>query len=200
MQAILALTALTLLLPATFAAALEPGRIVGRVTVKGVQKHPLVVYVPALPGQVPKPPGERPVIDQKNRNFTPHVLPAVVGTTVEFRNGDPFKHNIFSPDGERYNLGTGEQGKSRTYTFRRPGVYRQLCNIHPEMLAYIVVLEASAFALTDGEGKFEIIGVPAGEHTLKAWGEKLTKEQLARTFSVKVEEGASVSVEIDLLR
>ncbi len=200
MQAILALAALTLLLPATFAAALEPGRIVGRVTVKGVQKHPLVVYAPALPGQVPKPPGERPVIDQKNRNFTPHVLPVLVGTTVEFKNSDPFKHNMFSPDGERYNLGTWVAEKGRSYTFTRPGVYRQLCNIHPEMLAYIVVLETPYFALTDKEGNFEIAGVPSGKYLLRIWGEKLTKEQLARTFNVVVEEGAPVSIEIDLLR
>src|SRR3989304_3274707 len=176
----------------------EAGWITGKVKSKWIERHQVVAFVQNAPGREATPSAERPVMDQKEKTLIPRVLPVIVGTTVEFRNGDPFKHNIFSPDGERYNLGTGEQGKSRTYTFRRPGVYRQLCNIHPEMLAYIVVLEASAFALTDGEGKFEIIGVPAGEHTLKAWGEKLTKEQLARTVRVEVEEVGSVSVEIDL--
>lgn len=199
MRAILALAGLVLLLP-SFTSGLEPGRIVGRVTVKGMQKHPVVVLIPRLPGEMPRPSGERPVLNQKGRAFIPHILPVVVGTTVEFRNSDPFKHNIFSPDAERYNLGTWEQGQSRGYTFRRPGVYRQLCNIHPEMLAYIVVLETRAFALTDGEGNFEITGVPAGRHFLRVWGEKLTKEQLDRTFSVIVEEGAPASIGIDLLQ
>ena len=40
----------------------------------------------------------------------------------------------------------------------------------------------------------------SGKYLLRIWGEKLTKEQLARTFNVVVEEGAPVSIEIDLLR
>lgn len=197
---IFALIGVALLLPSLASGADPAGRIVGRVTAGATQKHPVVVYVLGLLGQVPRPPGERPVMDQRNREVLPHVLPVVVGTTVQFRNSDPFKHNIFSPDGERYNLGTWEQGKSRGYTFRRPGVYRQLCNIHPEMLAYIVVLESPHFALTNGDGNFEITSVPAGRHTLKVWGEKLTKEQIGRTFNVMVEDGAPASVAIDLLR
>ncbi|MBI4490463.1 MAG: hypothetical protein HY694_15375, partial [Deltaproteobacteria bacterium] len=112
----------------------------------------------------------------------------------------PFKHNIFSPDGERYNLGTwvGEKGKS--YTFKKPGIYRQLCNIHPQMLAYIVVLDTPYFALTDNDGNFEIGSIPSGKYLLRVWGEKLTKEQLARTFDVIVDEGAPVSIAIDLLK
>jgi plastocyanin len=197
MRASLALAGLLLLLP-SFSAGLEPGRIVGRATIKGVQKHPVVVFVPGLAGRVPRTAAERPVVDQKDRAFTPHVLPVPVGTAVEFRNGDPFKHNIFSPDGERYNLGTWEQGYSRTYTFKRPGVYRQLCNIHPEMLAYIVVLDTPAFALTDGEGNFEIRGIPAGQHILRVWGEKLTPAQLAHGVEATVSEAKVASVQIDL--
>ena len=199
MRRVLALAGLAVLLP-SLVAGLEPGRIVGRVTVKDAQKHPVVVFVPGLSGRAPRPHAERPAMSQKGRVFIPHVLPVAVGTVVEFRNSDPFKHNIFSPDGERYNLGTWEQGQSRTYTFKRPGVYRQLCNIHPEMLAYIVVLETPYFGLTDKEGDFEIASVPSGKYLLRIWGEKLTKEQLARTFNVVVEEGAPVSIEIDLLR
>ena len=199
MRRVLALAGLAVLLP-SLVAGLEPGRIVGRVTVKDAQKHPVVVFVPGLSGRAPGPHAERPAMSQKGRVFIPHVLPVAVGTAVEFTNSDPFKHNIFSPDGERYNLGTWEQGRSRTYTFKRPGVYRQLCNIHPEMLAYIVVLETPYFGLTDKEGDFEIASVPSGKYLLRIWGEKLTKEQLARTFNVVVEEGAPVSIEIDLLR
>ncbi len=199
MRAVLTLASLFLLFPAV-TSGIEPGRIVGRVIVGAAQRHPVVVFVPGLSGEASRAPAERPVMAQRNRVFIPDALPVVAGTTVEFTNSDPFKHNIFSPDGERYNLGTWEQGHSRTYTFRRPGVYRQLCNIHPEMLAYIIVLDTRAFAMTDGEGKFEIAGVPAGRHTVRVWGEKLTPAQLARTFGVRVEEGASVSVEIDLLR
>jgi plastocyanin len=178
----------------------EAGRISGKVRGKWVEKYPVVVSVQNVPGWKAELHAERPVMNQRDKTFLPRLLPVVVGTTAEFKNSDPFKHNIFSPDGERYNLGTwvGEKGKS--YTFKKPGVYRQLCNIHPEMLAYIVVLETSYFALTDKDGNFEIAGVPSGKYVLRVWGEKLTKEQLARTFNVTVEEGVPLSIEIDLLQ
>ena len=178
----------------------EAGRITGTVRGKWVEKYQVVVFVQNAPSRKAELLAERPVMNQKDKTFVPQLLPVVVGTSVEFKNSDPFKHNMFSPDGERYNLGTWVGEKGRSYTFTRPGVYRQLCNIHPEMLAYIVVLETPYFALTDKEGNFEIAGVPSGKYLLRIWGEKLRKEQLARTFNVVVEEGAPVSIEIDLLR
>ena len=178
----------------------EAGRITGTVRGKWVEKYQVVVFVQNAPSRKAELLAERPVMNQKDKTFSPRLLPVVVGTTVEFKSSDPFKHNIFSPDGERYNLGTwaGEKGKS--YTFKRPGIYRQLCNIHPQMLAYIVVLETPYFALTDNDGNFEIGSIPSGKYLLRVWGEKLTKEQLARTFDVIVDEGAPVSIAIDLLK
>jgi plastocyanin len=178
----------------------EAGQISGKVRGESAEKHQVVVFVQDVGGKKVVRPAVRSVIDQKDKSFIPRILPVLVGTSVEFKNNDPFKHNIFSPDGERYNLGTwvGEKGKS--YTFKKAGVYRQLCNIHPEMLGYIVVLETPYFALTDKDGRFEIAGVPSGKYILKVWGEKLTKEQLSRTFNVLVEEGAPAFVDVDLLR
>ena len=178
----------------------EAGRITGRVKGKWIDKYQVVVFIEGVQGKMAELRAERPVMNQKDKTFSPRLLPVVVGTTVEFKSSDPFKHNIFSPDGERYNLGTwaGEKGKS--YTFKRPGVYRQLCNIHPQMLAYIVVLDTPYFALTDNDGNFEIGSIPSGKYLLRVWGEKLTKEQLARTFDVIVDEGAPVSIAIDLIQ
>ena len=68
------------------------------------------------------------------------------------------------------------------------------------MLAYIVVLETPYFALTDNDGNFEIGSIPNGNYLLRVWGEKLTKEQLTRTFDVIVGEGAPVSIAIDLIQ
>lgn len=197
-KAISAIGAVLLLLVSSHGG--EAGWITGKVKSKWIERHQVVAFVQNAPGREAKPSAERPVVDQKEKTLIPRVLPVIVGTTVEFKNSDAFKHNIFSPDGERYNLGTWEQGQFRTYTFRRPGVYRHLCNIHPEMLAYIVVLANPYFAVTDNGGNFEIAGVPSGKYLLRIWGEKLTKEQLARTFNVIVGEGAPVSIEIDLLR
>ncbi len=197
MKKLLGVACLLFMLPAVVAGG-EPGRIVGRVTLGKTQKHSVVVFVLGPPNPTPMPPRVRPVLDEKEKVFIPHILPVVVGSTVEFRNSDPFRHNIFSPDGERYNLGTWVGTAVKTYTFKKTGVYRQLCNIHPKMLAYIVVLDTPYFTLTNGDGKFEIAALPGGRYVAQVWGEKLKPSQLATTLEVQITPGKITYLEIDL--
>ena len=197
MKKLLGAACLLLMLPALLGGA-EPGRIVGRVTLGKTQKHPVVVFLHGPPNSTPASPGVRPVLDEKGKVFIPHILPVVVGSTVEFQNSDPFRHNIFSPDSERYNLGTWIGTAVKTHTFKKTGVYRQLCNIHPEMLAYIVVLETPYFALTNGDGKFEVAGLPEGRYKAKVWGEKLKPSELALTLDVRITTGKITFLEVDL--
>ena len=95
---------------------------------------------------------------------------------MKFLNSDPTQHNVFSPDNEKYNLGTWPQGQTKDYTFgkcaKAPCVYTQLCRIHPEMEAFIVVLQNPYFGVTDQSGKYEIANVPAGRYVLAAWHAK----------------------------
>jgi hypothetical protein len=129
-------------------------------------------------------------MDQKNLVFVPHTLPIVLGTTVDFLNSDSVRHNVFSPD-YPYNLGTWPQGQIKSQPFTKQGVFAQLCNVHPEMEAYIVVLQNPYFAVTDAEGKYAIKGVPAGKYTLKLWQEKLKKPL---SSEVTVPESGAVAV------
>ena len=132
-------------------------------------------------------------MDQKNMKFTPKVLPILVGSTVTFQNGDSVKHNVFSPHGGGYDLGSWGKGETKTHTFTKPGVYAQLCNIHPEMEAHILVLQNPYFAQASKDGSFKIAGVPPGEYELKAWHYRLK----VKPQSVKVE-GGPVTVNFDL--
>ena len=85
------------------------GSISGTVKVTGLASNAdAVVYVQQAPGTFPPPAGVE--MDQRKFQFIPHVLPVVVGTTVRFLNSDPTPHNVFSPDHEKYNLGTWPQG------------------------------------------------------------------------------------------
>jgi plastocyanin len=86
------------------------------------------------------PPAEPFEIDQKGFRFIPHVLVVQTGSTIRFLNNDPEPHNVYSPEG-RYNLGTWPTGDTKDYTFKKPGIYSQLCNIHPDMLAWVVVVD-----------------------------------------------------------
>jgi plastocyanin len=132
----------------------------------------VVVYIQQAPGTF-TPPVKPIEMDQKQMQFIPHVLPVVAGTTVKFLNSDPTPHNVFSPDSEKYNLGTWPQGQSKDYGFTKcakpPCVYTQLCRVHPEMEGYVVVLQNSYFAVTDKTGHYQIEGVPPGSYTVAVW-------------------------------
>jgi len=136
----------------------------------------VVVYIQQAPGTF-TPPAKPVEMDQKQFQFVPHVLPVVAGTKVAFLNSDPTPHNVFSPDNEKYNLGTWPKGQVKDYAFAKcakfPCVYTQLCKVHPEMEGFVVVLQNPYFAVTDKAGHFEIQNVPPGSYTLAVWHAKL---------------------------
>ncbi|HLY72994.1 MAG TPA: plastocyanin/azurin family copper-binding protein [Planctomycetota bacterium] len=174
----------------------KTGSIAGTCQHSSVKKFPTLVFIDVMPGKEFKAPEKPTVMDQKNKEFNPRLLPILVGTSVEFINNDDFEHNVFSPDGEGYNLGNWGKGQKRSHTFNSPGVYVQLCKVHPEMVSYIVVLKTPYFAIADAEGKFKVPGVPAGTWKLKIWNERLKPKQLDATYEVKVEEGKEAEIEI----
>lgn len=167
------------------------GTITGTVKIKGTAQ-PAVVYVEAAPGNFPAPAAHARV-DQQKMAFIPYILPVVVGTTVDFLNHDSVNHNVFSPDGESYNLGTWAKGDTRSYTFKKAGIYTQLCSIHPEMEGFVVVLQNSYFATTDKAGNFKIADVPNGHYVLKVFSKKLKKPDKDKKFPVDVAGGAATA-------
>ena len=173
----------------------DNGSVTGTITAKGLRTSADIVVSLQAPGLKVTPPAEPIEMDQKGMLFVPHVMPVVVGTTVRFLNSDAVAHNVFSPEA-KYNLGTWPQGESRDHTFEKPGAYTQLCRVHPEMEAFVVVLETPYFAVTERGGTFRIADVPPGKYTLIAWSEKLkTGKQ-----DVTVESGKATTVELTLSR
>ncbi|MBI1895121.1 MAG: hypothetical protein HYZ57_12215 [Acidobacteria bacterium] len=170
--------ALMLLCLAVMSAAPEAvGTVKGRVSA-AEESRAGVVWVDGVSGEYP-PPKQHALMDQQNLRFVPHVLPILVGTTVDFLNSDPLLHNVFSISrAKRFNLGLYPRGQAPSVTFDQPGVIAVLCNVHPEMAAYIVVLRTPFFALTSEDGSFSIHNVPAGEYILRCWLENgSTKQQ-----------------------
>jgi plastocyanin len=133
--------------------------------------------------------GEHAKMDQRNKLFIPYVLPVVKGATVEFINSDELQHNVFGVGADEFNLGNWTKGITREHTFDKLGEITILCNVHPEMEAYILVLQNPYFARPDNNGAFRIAGVPPGEYVVKAWYRGKTKKQ-----TVKVPATGSVTV------
>ena len=137
-----------------------------------VAVHPepdAVVWLEA-PNGPPSPSGKPIVLDQRNFTFFPHVLAVRMGTTVDLPNNDRVFHNVFSfHDGKRFDLGLYPVGTSRQVRFDKPGVSRVFCNIHPNMAAYVKVVDSPYFAVSDRDGRFTISSVPQGTYTYHAW-------------------------------
>jgi plastocyanin len=154
------------------------GEIKGKVTASGMRSAKnIAVYVDTIPGKTFEAPSKHVVMDQHHLEFVPHVLVVLKGTTVDFQNSDATLHNVFWPSigGNRKlarNLGTWPQGQHKSFTFDDLGAAPLLCNVHPEMSGYVVVVPTPYFAVTDSAGDYVIKDVPPGKYTLKTWSEE----------------------------
>lgn len=181
------------LVPETAAA----GTITGQVTSRLVKDtRDTVVYIDRIEGQTFPPPTEPAVIDQIKKEFVPHVLPILVGSRVTFRNGDALLHNVHTVRGRKslFNLATPAGGRPVTKIFHEPGEVAVLCDIHPEMAAYIIVLETPYAAVTDAQGRYELVGIPEGTYRLSTWHEKL--KPIARAVTIEGNEPLEVNLEL----
>jgi plastocyanin len=185
--------------------AVWAGRACAGADIAGVVHAPLarhradaVVYIEHVDGEF-APPAEHAVMDQRNLRFVPRVLPILAGTTVDFRNSDNVLHNVFTPDdcGTRFNLGSWPRGEVRSHRFDDtdcPAV--MLCNVHPEMEAYILVLQNPWFARTGPDGKWRIPDVPPGSYRLRVWHSRLAADPV----EITVPDSGLVEVTFDLER
>lgn len=133
-----------------------------------------VVYVDAVAGTFA---GGKAKLDQRNKIFYPYVLAVVKGTSVEFQNSDDMVHNVFGVGADEFNLGNWTKGVVREHTFNKTGEVILLCNVHPEMEAYVLVLQNPFFAQPDSAGRFRIANVPAGEYVVTAWYQGKVRKQ-----------------------
>jgi plastocyanin len=153
------------------------GDIKGKVSVQGLKSASnIAVYVDIIPDKKFDAPSQHVVVDQKKMEFVPSVVVVLQGTTVDFTNSDPVGHNVYWPSisGNKkltHNLGTWPKGEKKSFQFSDLGVAPLLCNVHPEMSGYVVVVATPYFAVTDKDGNYEIKNVPAGKYTLKTWSE-----------------------------
>ncbi len=165
--------------------AAKAGTISGQVS--GVTGQS-VVYVDTISGKTFPAPTQPPVIDQKGLVFQPHVMAVQIGTTVDFLNSDSVAHNVFwtSIGGNKklaHNLGTWPKGEKKSFKFDTPGAVPVLCNVHPEMSAYLVVVPTPYFATSDQTGNYKIENVPDGSYTVTAWHEGAKNQSKPVTVS-----------------
>jgi plastocyanin len=139
-------------------------------------------------------PREEMKSDQKR--FAPRVVAIPRSATVDFPNADPIFHNVFSVSGaNRFDLGLYRSGASRSKQFDEAGLVRVYCNIHPQMVGFVMVVDSDFEAVTGTDGKFRFDGVPAGAWTLRVWHEE--GGETAIPVSVRAGADATAAVRLD---
>lgn len=171
----------------------QTGEVSGVVTVLDdgapkADRSGIVVYLENVPGAAAA--GGKKEIRQKNLAFSPGLMVIVKGTTVEFPNDDKVFHNVFSVSkAARFDLGLYKSGESKSVTFSEPGVVDVYCNIHPQMVTKIKVLDNGFYAVTGADGVFKIKNVPVGTYPAVAWHPRGNEAR----GEIKVEAGGSAS-------
>ncbi len=135
-------------------------------------------------------------IVMSERRYTPRVRLVSAGSTVEFPNQDPFRHNVFSKAGpSEFDLGLYDRGEVRRARVVAPGVYPIFCNIHARMVAFVVAAPTAWATQAGAGGRFAIDGVPAGRYRLRTWHNRGGEQ--SREVEVPAGGLAGISVSLD---
>lgn len=141
-----------------------------------------VVYASLHGSTLPKTPRERVVMDQRDLQFMPYVLPVQVGTPVYFPNSDNTRHHVYSfSPAKKFELPLYKGTPAAPVVFDKPGAVALGCNIHDWMIGYVYVLETPYFGKTAGRGEARLTNLPAGEYELRVWHPRL-KEAADKTL------------------
>jgi plastocyanin len=159
-------------------------RIVGNV-VFGPTREALktggVVYLEDGPRQPDA--GTAAAMDVHDKRFTPLIAVVTTGGTVRFGNRDALTHHVFSPDIPGWDSGYLHKNDSTPRRFDSPGAFAMLCNIHPEMIGYVLVTPSSYYGMIGADGSYAIGGVPPGTYRITAWAPRLQSVTQSVTVS-----------------
>ncbi len=165
------------------------GALSGTLTVGGKAPDGLgVVMLWPKSGGKKRSPKTR-IIEQRGKEFAPHVMAVPVGSTISFPNFDPIYHNVFSlSKSKSFDLGLYKSGETREVKVDKPGIIRLGCNLHAAMSAYLVVVDAPNYVIPDADGKFSFKSLAPGKYKVQAWNERSGDPT---TSEIEIKEGAN---------
>ena len=142
--------------------------------------------------------GVRALMKSEKKRFTPRVVVVSRQGLVDFPNVDPIYHNVFSVSGaNRFDLGLYRAGASKEKKFEEAGLVRVYCNIHPQMVGFVMVVDSDFAAVTGADGSFRFEGVPVGPQRLRFWHEEAA-ETAEVALSVRSRSETSAAPRLDI--
>lgn len=116
-------------------------------------------------------------IVQRDKTFIPQITIVPRGTAVSFPNEDTVRHHVYSFSAvKQFEIKLYVGTPTEPVVFEQSGVAVLGCNIHDEMIAWVVVLDTPYYASTDTTGTVNLSQVPAGDYALRVWHKDLLSE------------------------
>jgi plastocyanin len=140
------------------------------------------------------------VMDQVSRAFAPDLLVVPVGSTVAFPNSDSVSHQIYSfSAAKRFQLPLYRGKPYPPVQFDQAGVITLGCNIHDDMLAYLLVTDAPYFGRTDAQGAWSA-EVPRGRYQVSIWHPRLRESEADLERELTVGDADRADLQLRLLK
>jgi hemoglobin len=152
----------------------ELGQLHGALRIDGKPPQGLgVIMLTPEKGGFAKRTAKARVIEQRDKTFAPHVMAVPVGSTVSFPNFDQIYHNVFSLSKTKpFDLGMYKNGETREVKLDKPGIVRLGCNLHANMSAYLIVVEAPHYVIPDADGNYSFKSLAPGKYKVQTWSEQ----------------------------
>jgi len=146
-----------------------------------------VLMLEPVSGKLPVAPLAGVEISQAKRQFTPQVTVITVGTPVQFPNFDTVRHHVYSfSPAKHFELKLYAGTPSAPVVFDKPGVVVLGCNIHDQMLGWVVVVDTPLYAVSAGNGHAHIATVASGAYRMKVWHAGLPADHQAVVSNLSI--------------
>ena len=140
-------------------------------------------------------------IEQNNIHFDPFILIVPIGAEVSFPNKDKVRHHVYSfSPAKRFELKLYGRDETRKVTFDKAGVVALGCNIHDQMIGFVVVLDTPYAAKVGASGEVTLADLPPGGGILTVWQPYLRApgNQIMRQVIIPAQGAAHATLSLNL--
>ncbi len=139
---------------------------------------------PATSGLGPAKPAS---VNQLGEEFVPKVSVVQVGGDVAFLNQDPTQHHVYSfSPAKQFERKIPARSAPQHVVFDKPGIVDLGCNIHDQMLGFLIVVDTPYFAKTSAAGLADLGDVPPGKYQARIWHPRLKSANSEEVAEVTV--------------
>lgn len=204
------LSALVTVPCAGISAALASELTVDLVTAKGEAARDVVLLLISSEDTAPTPISRgSPLADsvdaskaemvQEDLLFVPFVLPVRKGASVNFPNKDKVRHHVYSfSKPKRFELKLYGGDDTRSVVFGETGIVALGCNIHDDMLAYVVVTDAAYYGVSNENGRITLSNVEPGSYRAQFWHPDLRRSKPLVERPVTIENTSDLAFQMEM--